>query len=66
MSKINLPSRRQFSQEILPKLVENTNQLYVLFSLTKCNTIIISFDLWMSKNAYDIFVKLVVIFLKSN
>jgi hypothetical protein len=66
MLKTNFPSRRQFSQEILPKLVEKINQLYVLLSLSKCYTTTRSFDLWMSKGAHDIFAKLVVIFLRSN
>jgi hypothetical protein len=51
--KINFPSKRKFSQEILPNLVEKTNQLYVLLSLSKCYTIIVNFDLWMNKKIHD-------------
>jgi hypothetical protein len=36
-----------------------------MFSLTKYYTKIVSFDLWMNKNAYDIFA-LVVILLGFN
>jgi hypothetical protein len=54
-SKINFPSRRQFSQVILPSLVEKTKQLYVLLTLAKHYFVIVSFDFWMSKEAYDVF-----------
>jgi len=63
--KFNFLSKRQFSQEILAKLVEKTNQLYVLPSLTECYTTITSFDLWMNKGAHDVFA-LVLNFLGSN
>ncbi len=42
--------------------MEKINQLYVLRNLTKFYTTIASYDLWMNKGAYDIFVKLVVNF----
>jgi hypothetical protein len=35
--------------------VEKTKQLYILQCLTKCFYATTSFDLWMSKGAYDIF-----------
>ncbi len=54
-SKVVLPSKIQFSKEILPKLVEKIKQLYVLPTLAYCYFVIVSFDLWMSKMAYDIF-----------
>jgi hypothetical protein len=38
----------------LPKLVEKTIQLYVLLALVDYYFIIASFDMWMSKRAYDI------------
>jgi hypothetical protein len=59
--KLNFPSKRQFSQETLPRLVEKTKQLYVL-ALTKCHFATISFDFWISKGAYNVFV-LVINFL---
>jgi hypothetical protein len=40
---------------MLPSLVEKTKQLYVLLALAKCYFVIASFDLWMSKDAYDVF-----------
>jgi hypothetical protein len=43
--KLNFPSRRQFSQDILPRLVEKVNWLYVLLTLTKCYSTIASFNL---------------------
>ncbi len=60
--KLNFPSRTQFSQEILPRLVEKTNQQYVLHALANCFSIIISFDLLMSRGAFDVFA-LVINFL---
>ncbi len=53
--KLNFPSRRQFSQEILSGLVEKTSQQYVLPTLANCFFTIATFDLWMSKEAYDVF-----------
>jgi hypothetical protein len=44
---------------ILANLVEKTNQLCVLPSLTKCYTTITSFDLWMNKGARDVFALVV-------
>jgi hypothetical protein len=64
-AKLNFPSRRQFSQEILPRLVEKTSQQYVLPALANCFSAIISFDLWMSKGAYDVFA-LVINFLNND
>jgi hypothetical protein len=58
----NFPSRKQFSQDILPRLVEKTSQQHVFLALANCFSIIISFDLWMSKRAYDAFA-LVINFL---
>ncbi len=63
--KLNFPSKRQFSQEILPWLVEKTSQQYVLPTLADYFSTTISVDLWMSKGAYDVFT-LVVNFLGSN
>jgi hypothetical protein len=40
---------------MLPSLVEKTKQLYVLLALAKCYFAIASFDLWMSKDAFDVF-----------
>ncbi len=53
------PSKKQFSQEILPNLVEKTKQIYVLQKLTNCIFATTSFDLWMSKGAHDIFVLII-------
>jgi len=56
-----LPFMKQFSKEILLELVEKTKQLYVFLALAYCYSII-SFYLWMSRGAYDIFF-LVIKFL---
>jgi hypothetical protein len=49
----------------LPRLVEKTNELYVLSTLVKCYFAIANFDLWMSKGIYDVFA-LVINFLSSD
>ncbi len=63
--KLNFPSIRQFSQEILLGLVQKTNQHYVFHTLVDCFFTIASFDLWMSKGAYDVFA-LVINFLNND
>ncbi len=54
VSKIKFPSRRQFAQKILSRLVEKISQQYVL-TLVDCFFVTTSFDLWMFKGAYDVF-----------
>jgi hypothetical protein len=44
-------------------LVEKIKQLYVLLALADCYYVTTSFDLWMSKGAYDIYA-LVIKFLE--
>ncbi len=63
--KLNFPSKRQFSQDILPRSVEKTNQLYVLLDFAECHFAIVNFNLWMSKGACDLFA-LVINFLSSD
>jgi hypothetical protein len=48
-------SKNQFSNELLSELVGKTKQLYVLTTLVKCHSAIISFDLCMLKVGHDIF-----------
>jgi hypothetical protein len=57
--KLNFPSKRQFSQEILLGLVEKTSQQYVLPTLVDCFFTIANFDLWMFKGAYDVFALMI-------
>jgi hypothetical protein len=42
--KLNFLSRRQFSQDILLRLVEKTNELYVVHALAKCHSTTASLD----------------------
>ncbi len=63
--KLNFPSKRQFSQEILLRLVEKTSQMYVLPTLVKCHFATTNFDLRMFKKTYDVFA-LVINFLGSD
>jgi hypothetical protein len=60
--RIVFPSIKQFSHELLPKLVEKTKQLYVLPALTNCHYVT-SFDLWMSKVIHDVSALMINIFL---
>jgi hypothetical protein len=46
--------QKKNSQEILLELVKKTKKLYVLPCLAKHIFATTSFDLWMSKGAYDI------------
>jgi hypothetical protein len=62
---LNFPSRRQFSQDILLRLGEKTNQLYVVLALAECYSTTTSFDLWMSKVTYNVFA-LVINFLSND
>jgi hypothetical protein len=61
--KVVFPSKKIFSQKVLPNLVEREKQEYVLPKLVECYSTIISFDLHMSKGAHDIFAS-VINFLK--
>jgi hypothetical protein len=63
--KLNFPSKRQISQDILLGLVEKTNELYVVPALVECHYVIASFDLWMFKGIYNVFA-LVIIFSSSD
>jgi hypothetical protein len=45
--------------------MEKTNKLYVVLALAKCHSATTSFDLWMSKEAYDVFA-LVIHFLSND
>jgi hypothetical protein len=53
--KLNFPSENQFSQDILLRLVNKTNQLYVVLALAECHFVTTCFDLWMFKGACDVF-----------
>jgi hypothetical protein len=63
--KLNFPSKRQFSQDTLPRLVEKTIEVYVFHALAECYYATTIFNLWMSKGGYDMFT-LVVNFLSNN
>jgi hypothetical protein len=63
--KLYFPSRRQFSQEILLRLVEKINLQYVLPTFANCFSTTTSFDLWMFKGTYDVFA-LMTIFLSND
>jgi hypothetical protein len=58
-------SRKTFSQEILLDLVQKTKDVYVFTRTFSSMSTTASFDLWMSKGAYDIFT-LVINFLDEN
>jgi hypothetical protein len=57
--KLNFLSKKHFSQEILPRLMERTKQLHVLFALVECHSITSTFDLWVFEGAYDVFALII-------
>ncbi len=63
--KLNFPSKKQFSHDILLGLMEKTNELYVVPTLVECHSITTNFDLWMSKGTYDVFA-LVINFVSND
>jgi hypothetical protein len=52
-------SRKWFSHEVLPDLVEKTKQEYFLTKLKECRSTIVSFDTWMSKQTHDVFALMI-------
>jgi hypothetical protein len=63
--KLNFPSRRQISQEILlgQVITNSEDKSTICFSrISRFFSITTNFDLWMSKGAYDVFT-LVINFL---
>lgn len=46
--RILFPSRLEFLDDVIPKLVSKTLEKYVVPSLAGCTTATVSFDLWMS------------------
>jgi hypothetical protein len=65
VSKDFFQYRRHFSHKILPRLVKKLKEFYVFLTLEKYQYVTISFDIWMSKGAYDVFA-LVTNFLGSD
>ncbi len=58
-SKVSFSSRRVFTEEDFPSLVNTTSTKFVQLGLAKCLTSTCIFDLWMSKGAHDVFVMVV-------
>jgi len=65
VSKDFFQYKRHFSHKILPRLVKKSKEFYVFLALEKYHCATISFDIWMSKEAYDVFA-LVINFLGSD
>ncbi len=55
MSLCAITFLKLFSNIVLFKLVEKTKEIYVLPLLNDCSYVIVSFELWMSKGAHDVF-----------
>jgi hypothetical protein len=45
--------------EILPRMVEKTKEMYISSSLESCNSCTVSFDLWMSAIRMDTFIMII-------
>ncbi len=65
LSKTKFPFQKAIYKDTLPRLVEKTNQLYVVPILVERSFVTTSFDLWMSKGAYNVFA-LVTNFLSND
>ncbi len=53
------PSTKAFVEKILPNLVKETINTYVVHALVDYLSTTCTFDLWMFKGAHDIFVVIV-------
>jgi hypothetical protein len=63
--RVQFTSQKIFSNIVVLELVEKTKETYILPLLNDCSCATTNFDLWMSKDAHDVFV-LVIKFLGSN
>jgi hypothetical protein len=61
--KVVFPSKKAFVKGILLSLVQKTLVEYAQSILAKCDLIICTFDLWMSKRVHDVFAMVVIFFL---
>jgi hypothetical protein len=61
--QVIFPFKKQFSHGILSKLMEKRKQVYVPPKLEDCTSTTTNFQIWMSKEAHDIFA-CVINFLK--
>jgi len=57
--QVIFPSTKAFVEKILPNLVKETINTYVVHALVDYLSTTCTFDLWMFKGAHDIFVVIV-------
>ncbi len=61
--KVVFPSKKAFVEGNFLSFVQKTLVEYAQFILAKCDLIICTFDLWMSKGVHDVFSMVVIFFL---
>ncbi|KAG0556897.1 hypothetical protein KC19_11G087000 [Ceratodon purpureus] len=60
--RVNFPAGRQLADEVIPRMVSQTMEKYILPALAGCVTATASFDLWMSRRGVNT-VALVIHFI---
>jgi len=56
---ITFPSKQQFSNKVIPSMVNKTMEHHVFPTLVDATIVKITFDLWMSRGSFDKFVMVV-------
>ena len=58
-AQVVFPTRNQLSKEHIPQLLATTMERYVYPVINNCDTVTVTFDLWMSRAGYDTFAAVV-------
>lgn len=58
-ARVVFPTRNQLSKEHIPQLLATTMERYVYPVINNCDTVTVTFDLWMSRAGYDTFAAVV-------
>jgi hypothetical protein len=58
-ARVVFPTRNQLSKEHIPQLLATTMERYVYPIINNCDTVTVTFDLWMSRAGYDTFAAVV-------
>lgn len=63
--RVNFPAGRQLADEVIPRMVSQTMEKYILPVLTGCVTATASFDVWMSRRGVNT-IALVIHFINES
>jgi hypothetical protein len=58
-AQVVFPTRNQLSKEHIPQLLATTMEHYVYPFINNCDTVTVTFDLWMSRVSYNTFAAVV-------